>query len=70
MLACCASVSLIDAIELLRGDAFFRDALGLSAVPPSPTLRQRMDALGEAGDSALRALEEVNERLMRARNQS
>jgi len=46
----CTGKSDFDAIEALRGDAFFRDALGLSAVPSSPTLRQRMDALGEAGD--------------------
>ena len=40
----CTGKSDFDAIEALRGDAFFRDALGLSAVPSSPTLRQRMDA--------------------------
>lgn len=61
----CTGKSDFDAIESLRGDAFFRDALGLSTVPSSPTLRQRMDALGEAGDSALTALDEANERLLR-----
>jgi hypothetical protein len=60
----CTGKSDFDAIEAVRGDAFFRDALGLSAVPSSPTLRQRMDALGEAGDSALNALDEANERLL------
>ncbi|MBP6763221.1 IS1380 family transposase [Zoogloea oleivorans] len=60
----CSGKSDFDAIESLRGDAFFRDALDLSTVPSSPTLRQRMDALGEAGDSALRALDEANERLL------
>ncbi len=32
-----------DAIEAFRGDAFFSRALGIGAVPSSPTLRQRMD---------------------------
>lgn len=61
----CTGKSDFDAIESLRQDAFFRDAMGLVAVPSSPTLRQRMDALGEAGDVALTALDEVNERLLR-----
>lgn len=60
----CTGKSDFDAIESLRGDAFFRDALGLATVPSSPTLRQRMDALGEAGDRALVALDEANERLL------
>ena len=33
-----------DAIENVRGDRFFREALGITQTPPSPTLRQRMDA--------------------------
>ena len=33
-------------IERYRADCFFRDALGLCTVPSSPTLRQRLDALG------------------------
>lgn len=33
-----------DAIENFRSDAFFMRALGLRAVPSSPTLRQRLDA--------------------------
>jgi len=33
-----------DAIENLRGDKFFRQALGIGLLPSSPTLRQRMDA--------------------------
>jgi Transposase DDE domain group 1 len=37
-----------DAIENLRGDAFFKQALGIKLLPSSPTLRQRMDA--RAGD--------------------
>lgn len=32
-----------DAIEAFRGDAFFSRALGIGAVPSSPTLRQRLD---------------------------
>ena len=60
----CTGKSDFDAIESLRGDAFFRDALGLATVPSSPTLRQRMDALGAAGDRALVALDEANERLL------
>ncbi len=32
-----------DAIEAFRSDAFFSRALGIGAVPSSPTLRQRMD---------------------------
>lgn len=33
-----------DAIENYRGDAFFKRALGITLLPSSPTLRQRMDA--------------------------
>lgn len=61
----CTGKSDFDAIESLRQDAFFRDALGLVAVPSSPTLRQRMDALADAGDAALTALDDANERLLR-----
>jgi Transposase DDE domain group 1 len=61
----CTAKSDFDAIESLRRDAFFHSALGLSAIPSSPTLRQRMDALGETGDVALTALDEANEHLLR-----
>lgn len=61
----CTGKSDFDAIESLRRDAFFKDALGLVAVPSSPTLRQRMDALADSGDTALTALDEANERLLR-----
>lgn len=61
----CTGKSDFDAIESLRQDAFFRDALGLATVPSSPTLRQRMDTLASAGDRALTALDEANERLLR-----
>jgi hypothetical protein len=33
-----------DAIENYRGDGFFKQALGITLLPSSPTLRQRMDA--------------------------
>ena len=33
-----------DAIENFRGDAFYKQALGIKLLPSSPTLRQRMDA--------------------------
>ena len=40
----CMGKSDFDAIESFRGNAFFKRALGLGAVPSSPTLRQRMDS--------------------------
>lgn len=61
----CTGKSDFDAIESLRQDAFFKSALGLVAVPSSPTLRQRMDAMADAGDTALIALDDANERLLR-----
>lgn len=61
----CTGKSDFDAIESLRQDAFFRDAMGLASVPSSPTLRQRMDTLAAAGDAALSALDDANERLLR-----
>lgn len=39
----CLGKNDFDAIENLRGNAFFMRALGLASVPSSPTLRQRMD---------------------------
>ena len=33
-----------DAIENFRGDAFFKQSLGITLLPSSPTLRQRLDA--------------------------
>jgi Transposase DDE domain group 1 len=36
-----------DAIENLRQDKFFKQALGIGLLPSSPTLRQRMDAHAE-----------------------
>ena len=40
----CLGKSDFDAIESFRDNAFFKRVLGLSIVPSSPTLRQRMDA--------------------------
>ncbi len=40
----CMGKSDFDAIESFRGNAFFKRALGLEAVPSSPTLRQRLDS--------------------------
>lgn len=40
----CLGKNDFDAIEGFRGDAFFLRALGLRAVPSSPTLRQRLDS--------------------------
>lgn len=37
-----------DAIENVRGDSFFKQALGIGLLPSSPTLRQRMDANTQA----------------------
>jgi hypothetical protein len=37
-----------DAIENVRGDKFFKHALGIGLLPSSPTLRQRMDAHAQA----------------------
>ena len=34
-----------DAIENFRGDAFYKQSLGIKLLPSSPTLRQRMDAM-------------------------
>jgi hypothetical protein len=50
-----------DAIEVFRGDDFFKRSLGIGAVPSSPTLRQRMnthaaswfDLVGELNEALL-----------------
>lgn len=39
----CLGKNDFDAIENFRDNAFFKRALGLSSVPSSPTLRQRLD---------------------------
>ena len=44
----CLGKNDFDAIEPQRADAFFARALGLRAVPSSPTLRQRLDAHASA----------------------
>ncbi len=48
----------VDAIENFRGDAFYKQTLGLTQLPSNPTLRQRMDArAGEMFDFAAPAIE-------------
>ena len=60
----CTGKSDFDAIESLRRDDFFLSALGLAAVPSSPTLRQRMDTYAAADDTMLRAIDDANMRLL------
>lgn len=43
-----------DAVEPFRNDPFFREALGVAAVPSSPTLRQRLDQVEGRFDRILR----------------
>lgn len=47
-----------DAVENFRGDAFFKQALGIDLLPSSVTLRQRMDAGAQALFGFLPALTE------------
>ena len=54
-----------DAIENHRGDKFYKQALGISLLPSSPTLRQRMDA--QAGALAPHVLPMI-ETLLRRRS--
>ena len=41
-------------VELFRRDAYFRESLGLKNVPSEPTLRQGLDACGDAVRGAIR----------------
>lgn len=59
----CIGKSDFDAIEPLRRDRFFMQALGLSGVPSSPTLRQRIDTLAVT-DGLVGTLDESNMRLL------
>ena len=44
-----------DAIEIFRSKPdFFMKALGLSGVPSSPTIRQRLDLIGQAAETDLK----------------
>ena len=52
-----------DANENFRGDTFFKQALGITLLPSSPTLRQRMDA--RAAD-LFNFLSPLNEKLLEA----
>lgn len=59
----CLGKNDFDHIEAYRSDPFFRVAVGVDAVPSSPTLRQRLDqAAGQAGWEAI--LREENVRLL------
>ena len=44
-----------DAVEVQREQPFFAQALGLSACPSAPTLRQRLQDAGSSLDAAVRA---------------
>jgi len=43
-----------DAIEIFREDPFFIQSLGIGECPSSSTLRQRLDAMGDAFDSVIK----------------
>jgi hypothetical protein len=43
-----------DAIEPLRRDTFFAQAMGIERCPSSSTLRQRLDVVGSAFDTILK----------------
>jgi hypothetical protein len=43
-----------DAIEPLRGDTFFAQAMGIARCPSSATLRQRLDVVGSSFDTILK----------------
>ncbi|WP_198924348.1 transposase, partial [Acidithiobacillus caldus] len=58
----CQGKSDFDAIERYRRDSFFQQAMGLRAVPASPTLRQRLD---EKADAFLPWVDEANLQLLR-----
>lgn len=58
----CQGKSDFEAIERYRRDSFFQQALGLRAVPASPTLRQRLD---EKADAFLPWVDEANLQLLR-----
>lgn len=60
----CIGKSDFDAIEPFRRDRFFMQALGLSGVPSSPTLRQRIDTLAIT-DGMVTALDEANLQLLK-----
>ena len=60
----CLGKNDFDAIENLRDSAFFKRALGLKAVPSSPTLRQRLDAYAAAWFDLV---PQLNQRLLASR---
>lgn len=58
----CQGKSDFEAIERYRRDSFFQQAMGLRAVPASPTLRQRLD---EKAEAFLPWVDEANLQLLR-----
>ena len=42
------------AIELFRNNSFFSQSLGLKDCPSGPTLRQRIDLIGDAFDKIIK----------------
>ena len=60
----CLGKNDFDAIEAFRGDDFFIRALGLKAVPSSPTLRQRLDA---HSSSWFNLVSHLNQKLLSSR---
>ena len=62
----CQGKNDFDAIEAFRNDAFFKRALGLDAVPSSPTLRQRMDGHAVAWNTLA---DDLNMALLSAKHQ-
>lgn len=58
----CQGKSDFEAIERYRRDPFFQQAMGLRAVPASPTLRQRLD---EKAEAFLPWVDEANLQLLR-----
>lgn len=57
----CQGVTEFDAVECMRGDPTFAQALGLVSLPSSPTVRQRIE---QRGQSWLMPLFEANGRLL------
>ncbi|MGH8677346.1 MAG: IS1380 family transposase [Burkholderiales bacterium] len=58
----CQGVTEFDAIENMRGDATFAQALGMSSLPSAPTVRQRIE---QRGQDWLESLFDANSRLLR-----
>lgn len=59
----CQGKNDFDHIESFRDDEFFRLSLGLTAIPSSPTLRQRLDE-GAQSPKWMAIIQEENTRLL------